>query len=434
MLNSLIVQAVGSMGLFASRAFVPAFAAALILRVGPELPWVHDLGLLGLTGIDTAPSWFTSDLSLIILGVLATLEVMSTKNADARELLSYVDKYFKPVMAALTTLGVAVTVEDVQFMEDLRGGTAAAMVPVMAGAAGATLAGFAATVAAVGTLLTSTTRNVIVGLFQNVDEDDDTGLMRLFSWAEDLWSFFGLWFLILFPLVMLALIGLAMGLVFLLRWWAHRKEEASRVPCGNCQGLMYRCAMACGHCGAANPQVCDVGIFGQSDKNDPADLATQPLQLAEAKRCPVCATKLEVRHRRQACPLCGHALFADPEFVRAYVRRISHRVPSILMLCGILGLVWIIGVIPAVILYRLALVAPLRRYVPKGRNRLMKWGLRLAFLVLLTSQIVPFLGLITVPVMGLMSFLVYRQMFLCLADDEPAERCGEVSPVAPAAS
>ncbi|MEL7088825.1 MAG: DUF4126 family protein, partial [Planctomycetota bacterium] len=295
MFGSLIIQALGSMGLFASRAFVPAFAAALILRFGPQFPIIQDLGLLKALGFaaDAAPTWFTSDASLLILGILAALEVAATKNPDARALLNSVDQYFKPLMAALTTLGVA-TAADTEFirenMDPALPQGAAAIVPVMAGF---TLGSLPAVLSAVGTFVTSTTRSFIVGLFMEADEDDDAGLQKLLSWGEDIWSMFGLFFLILFPLIMLALIGIATGFVFLLRWWAHRKEENSRVPCGNCGELMYRCAMRCGRCQTDNPRVCDVGLLGQSDTDDPADMATQPYQLAEAKRCPVCAVKLE---------------------------------------------------------------------------------------------------------------------------------------------
>lgn len=417
MFGNLIIQAIGSMGLFASRAFVPAFAAALIMRFGPQFPVIGSWGLLEHIGITDAPNWFTSDLSLIVLGILAGLEITATKNPDARALLNSVDKYFKPVMAALTTLGVAVTAEDGEFIDGIRQGSeaAAVMLPV---AAGVTLASIPATLAAVGTFITSTTRSFIVGLFIDADEDDDAGLQKLLSWGEDLWAMFGLFFLILFPLIMLALIGIATGFVMLLRWWAHRREEASRVPCASCGELMYRCAMACGKCKAENPSICDVGILGQSDCDDPAKIATQPHQLAEAKRCPLCADKLEERRPRQKCGNCGQDPFADPKFTRAYVDRISARLPLVLLVSGALGFVWIIGVIPAVIYYRMALVAPFRRYIPPGRNLLAKWGLRVVFFVLLASQLVPFLGLVTVPVMALLSFVTYRKLFECLADDE----------------
>ncbi|MEO1237862.1 MAG: hypothetical protein AAFX76_13845 [Planctomycetota bacterium] len=433
--GSLLIQALGSMGLFASRAFVPAFVAAVVMRWGPG--WgLDDVGMLKALGITGAPSWFTSDACVTILGLLAALEIAATKNADARALLNEVDQYAKPAMAALTMFGVW-SASDAEFAEGVIGvlpGEGVVLASVLVGVSfGSIWGGFVAGVTAVGTFFVATTRSFLVGLVIDADQDDDLGVQRLVSWAEDLWAAFGLFLLILFPLVMLALIGLAAGLVALLRWWAHRKEEASRVPCVNCGKLMYRCAMGCGHCRMVNENVCDVGWLGQSDVDDPADLETQPHQLAAARRCAWCAEKLDERRPRQYCPVCGVDSFGDPEFVRGYVNRVAQRLPLVLIVCGLLGAVWVVGVIPAVIFYRLTLVAPLRRYVPWGRNLLMKWGLRLVFFVLLATQIVPFAGIVTVPLMALVSFLAYRQLFLGLTDDEPVRKPTEVSADRPAA-
>ncbi|MEO0515125.1 MAG: hypothetical protein AAF086_07510 [Planctomycetota bacterium] len=422
MIISLLIQALGAMGLFASRAFVPAFAAALILRFGPNMG-LSDFGMLSALGIEKGgvPTWFTSDLSLIVLGILAGLEIAATKNPDARAILNELDKYAKPLMAALTVMGVA-SAGDTAFATGLissieaTGGLTLAVVPVLA--IGLTWSSIPAAISAAGTFVIASTRSFVMGLFIDADEDDDIGLQKLISWGEDLWAMFGLFFFILFPFIMLALIGLATGFVFLVKWWVHRKEEQSRVPCVSCGELMYRCAMKCGRCKTPNDNICDVGFLGQSDTNDPADVATQPYQLAEAKRCPTCATKLEERRPRQACEVCGDDPFADPAFAQAYVDRVSARLPLILLACAGLGLIWIVGVIPAVILYRMTLVAPFRRYIPRGRNFAMKWGLRLVFFILLALQIFPAVGAVTVPIMALLSFLAYRQMFVCMADND----------------
>lgn len=412
------------MGLFASRAFLPAFAAALIMRFGPA--WgLDDVGMLKALGVTGTPTWFTSDLSLLILGLLAGLEIAATKNPDARALLNEVDKYAKPVMAALTLFGVA-SAGDAAFAEGLIGGNlwihSLALAPVLA--IGLTWSSAAAAICAAGTFAIATTRAYVVGLFIDADEDDDAGLQKLLSWAEDIWAMFGLFFFILFPLVMLVLIGLVTGFIMLLGWWARRREEASKVPCERCGEPMYRCAMACGNCRTPNENICDIGLLGQSNCDDPADASTQPYRLAEAKRCPTCAVKLQERRPRQACENCGDDPFADPAFTRAYVDRISARLPWVLLLCAGLGLIWIVGVIPAVIVYRMALVAPLRRYVPRGRNLAMKWSLRLVFFVLLATQLIPGIGAVTVPAMALLSFLAYRQIFLGLADDS-RDGCAE---------
>ena len=65
----LLIQGLGSIGVFASRAFLPAFATALLLRFGPQVPWLAQAGLL--PHVRDVPTWFTSDTALVVLGLLA---------------------------------------------------------------------------------------------------------------------------------------------------------------------------------------------------------------------------------------------------------------------------------------------------------------------------------------------------------------------------
>jgi hypothetical protein len=53
------IHGVGSTGIFSSRAFLPAFATALLLRFGPQVPWLAHAGLL--PHVRGVPTWFTSD-------------------------------------------------------------------------------------------------------------------------------------------------------------------------------------------------------------------------------------------------------------------------------------------------------------------------------------------------------------------------------------
>ncbi len=53
----LFLQGLGSIGVFASRAFLPAFVTALLLRFGPQLPWLAQSGLI--PHIRDVPTWST---------------------------------------------------------------------------------------------------------------------------------------------------------------------------------------------------------------------------------------------------------------------------------------------------------------------------------------------------------------------------------------
>lgn len=83
-----LIHSLGSIGVFPSRAFLPAFVAALLMRFGDSMPVVAQAGLAGTVH---APSWFTCNTSLVVLGILSCLECWATKSSDVRELL---DQFF----------------------------------------------------------------------------------------------------------------------------------------------------------------------------------------------------------------------------------------------------------------------------------------------------------------------------------------------------
>ncbi|HKJ91131.1 MAG TPA: DUF4126 domain-containing protein, partial [Oceanipulchritudo sp.] len=112
-LNSLIYLA-GASGFFTSRAFIPAFFTATFLRYGQYFPFLGDLEFIQATGSE--PTWFTSNLTILTLGVLAIVEVGATKIPEAQELLEGFHKYAKTGVAGLSALGV-LTSRDITFIE-----------------------------------------------------------------------------------------------------------------------------------------------------------------------------------------------------------------------------------------------------------------------------------------------------------------------------
>jgi hypothetical protein len=124
-----------------------------------------------------------------------------------------------------------------------------------------------------------------------------------------------------------------------------------------------------------------------------------------------------VRRRavRQTCGSCGYRLMEDPHFAKSYISSIDRRVPLACVVCFLLGLIPVLGIIPGVIYYRLAIVAPLRRYIPPGQGFLLRWGVRLAVVVLVAFQWVPVAGGLAVPMMDLVSFAAYSTAYRSLA-------------------
>ena len=89
----LFLQGLGSIGVFASRAFLPAFVTALLLRFGPQVPWLAHAGLL--PHVRDVPTWFTSDAALVVLGLLAALELVAERFPEAKVVLDEVHDYLK---------------------------------------------------------------------------------------------------------------------------------------------------------------------------------------------------------------------------------------------------------------------------------------------------------------------------------------------------
>ena len=127
------------------------------------------------------------------------------------------------------------------------------------------------------------------------------GVQSLISWGEDLWVVAGLIFLVLFPFVMLVLIGIVAALLLLARKIAEVREEHSKVACAKCEQLIYGCATACPHCGERVASPRRVGFLGQTKANPADDPSVQPYRLVEKKRCPVCATRFRQRSVHQKC-------------------------------------------------------------------------------------------------------------------------------------
>jgi hypothetical protein len=262
-------------------------------------------------------------------------------------------------------------------------------------------------------------RGSLMELLTESDEDDDAGVQGLVSWAEDLWAAAGPILLVLFPLAMALLVGLLSCGMLVLRRRAEAKEDASKLPCAGCGVPTYRCALKCGACGAEVAQPAAIGFLGTALPTPAPDRAAQPYRLAEKKRCPVCATRLSERSPRQSCRTCAHVLFGEPAFLERYLATVRGRLPQVLVVCLLCSLVPVVGLLPGVIYYRMALVAPFRRYIPRGRSLLMKWGMRVLFLVLVAVQWIPAVGGAVVPIMAGVNYVAWRRLFLA-TQREPA--------------
>lgn len=391
------LQALGSIGLFPARIFLPAFVTALLLRFGPHISFIAHAGLLG--HVHNEPAWFTSNVSLIVLAALSVLEILGQKNPEARHILHEFDAYLKAGLAALTSIGV-VSATDASFVKQTvhQAGFLSYLCPL---------------IAAFGTLRVSRLRrDVLQPLREHVE---GTHLDRLISWAEESWVALGALVMVVFPVLMLLIVGIATAVLMFARRRMRVAEEHAKIRCGQCGTLVYACAMACQTCRRPLEQPRAVGFLGHSKPYAADDLTDHPYRLVEKKRCPVCASNLKARQPHQTCGACGQAVPADAGFAEAYLDHVAQRLPVVLSICFLFSLVPVVGLIAGAVYYRMALVLPFSQYLPFGRRFLLGWGIRLLFLFLAIFQILPLLGGLVVPLMALVSFTAYRNSYRSIA-------------------
>ncbi len=392
---NVLLFGIGAMGFFTSRAFLPAFVTALLLRYGDAIPFISSLGIFSATGSE--PSWFTSDISLWILGTLALCEVIAGKVPEAQELLDHVYRYGKTGLATLTMLGV-ISVQDAQFV----GGhlqQASLVGLVVSGGVAIVVFGL------------SGVRQRLDRFLMEADPDDDLRLRMILSVFEDLWAGWGIILLLLYPLLMAGLVVLVLAILVAVERKLSRMGDKDCHPCPHCGHTVRSTALSCPSCQETLTAARKVGWFGQATSSPVTDREVAALALLERQRCPVCAKRLESGNMDQSCPDCGHMAFADPEFVAAYSNRISWRLLWVLPLAFLLSSIPILGLIPGVILYRCTVVSGYRRYLHGVRTLFIRWMLRIVFLLLILLQLVPGPGAIAVPVMALLSYAVYRRAF-----------------------
>jgi hypothetical protein len=402
-----IAAAITSIGLTSHRAFLPAFVAAVLLRWGADSEMAREAGQQ-LLGTANVASWFTSNISLWVLGALALLECIAERNPEAKAVLAEVDHYVKPVMAAVLQLGLLSTA-DAETISKITAATQQASV----------LGTILLPAVMLMTYLAASARNAVQRLLLDADPDNSTGLHRLLGWAEELYSVLGMALFLLFPILIAALVGIVLAGLFLLQRRARRIEDASRVPCGSCGNEVYRCAPHCPQCSATQPAPRSIGFLGQSTAS-PADPETHPLDLLAKRRCPWCAGRFPSRDPEAACPACQRRPFADAATLDAYDNRLALRLIPTVLIASALSLVPVVGLVAAVVFYRVYLISPYRTWLPTVRSVLTRWLLRLAILLLVLLHLIPVVGAAAAGAMVLLNYLVYRQSFLSSLANAPA--------------
>ena len=154
------------------------------------------------------------------------------------------------------------------------------------------------------------------------------------------------------------------------------------------------------------------------------DRARHAFDLVSRKRCPACATRLPKRAVAQPCPTCGKVTFASQAEFERYLDVIAARLPRTLLVTLGLGAIPLLGVIPAVVYYRLNLVTGLRGYIPPLRGCTTRWVVRAIHVLVIALQPIPIAGAFLLPLLCWSTYAIYRRS---LATRARADLAGELA-------
>ena len=116
------------------------------------------------------------------------------------------------------------------------------------------------------------------------------------------------------------------------------------------------------------------------------------------------------RSADQLCGVCGTPAFAGQADFDDWLAGMDRKLPKAIGLSFVCGLVPLVGIIPGVIGFRLMVVSPLRRYMPRTVGCAARWGARMMNVILICLQPVPILGAVTLPLMCFVNYRLYRAM------------------------
>jgi Zn finger protein HypA/HybF involved in hydrogenase expression len=389
-----LIHALASAPLFASRAFLTAFMSALLFRFGPTVPWLQDTELIA--SLAAAPPWFTHDWALVAFGALALLEAVAERNPELRAAMSE----FEGVVKGGVALGITFGLLDAQ--------SAAVAAPVLGVSAGTTTALVGSAAAGAASWGLASVRRSLLRPLEDMDTDDILGVRSVIALAEEGGVFGGLALLVVAPFAAAAAIFLAVGVVAAAKGFFGAREEAAKVPCRSCSAPHHASAMVCPSCEVAATGPRAVGAFGQARQTPAPAPDVHAHALLMRRRCPRCATRLAGRALGSRCPTCETPAFRSSEDVTIYIEGLRGRMGITLGALACLSFLPVVGVVPGLILVRLAIISPLRAYTPAMRGAAARWGNRVATVLLLCLQPIPLLGAAMLPLIGWTSWAFHR--------------------------
>jgi len=400
----IISQVLALCGLVSIRMFLPVFLYFLAMRLALAFPDWAPAMILQLA--ERTPAWQVSYVFLTVLGLLAAAECAAVRDPDVKAfLVEDLDRCAKPIMAILLACSVVTTAQTREVRE------------LLDGAAGLRTASFDVFTAVVmiaaggAAAFCCRVRSAVLMLIRTLDPENSLGLQSLANYLGELALLAVFLLLVFLPLLALFLTvcGVLLGLSFERLWREYEKRHAH--PCAACAAAgretsVSDCALICPVCGAEQPDVRRVALFGFSGTRPLAGTSPErhAFRLLAAHRCRWCASPLDRTH---ACRRCGRAQWT-PELRAFYVRRTDLRA-GLLLLAALAGAFFpLAGFVLVLIFFRPLAVRPLAVHL-SAETRFAAAFLTMFLKLLL---LVPLFCLAAVPVLGLLVLLPFAGRYL----------------------
>lgn len=395
------LQALAATGAFASRAFLPAFIVALVARYPQLLSW---LPLVPERPVVLSPelAWLRSDVSLVVLGLLATLEILADRNPEARDVLREITPWLKAGVAVFVTFAV-VDGQTTSVLQRLAGTPAPLLVSASSSATAFVVA--ESLLAGLIVLALARARETLLETALHADGDGSLGILRTVSHAETAWAACVAIAAIAAPILAILLVGAVLAALALARRELEARAESRRILCSGCGGSRRPDALACPQCGQPGTPLAEACSRAWPDRwleGGVTSPAARGLDLLGQGRCPACAERRRPEELLGAAPhACGwpdraRALgVPGADWPAALHRHVLSRARRLLPFVTLAGFLLVVGGALAVVLARLRVSAPLGRYLPLPSRLLARWSARTVTLLLLLGAGVPVVSAVT---------------------------------------
>ena len=386
---AVLLHAVGTIPLFASRAFLPAFLTSLLFRFPNLVPFTQ-------VDAPSAELFITKTPVIIVLGILAVLEILADKNTDIKTIWLQGEPFLKPLIYSVMLLGV-VDNDSEAIMQGI----------YQAGMGEYVMVFFTAGAVYGLTVLRASIQQWLL----EIDSDGSLFLNFIFSSIEDTFVFFGFLWLLISGTTAIIFFALVVGILYLWQRKIKANEEKQKIVCSSCQHKNPPFALECCNCHAPQDEIYKIGFLGQKKDQQidkaASDRKKQMLSLIAQERCGFCANKTS----KKICPTCKkeHVLNSS-ENRKAYVMFVQKRYALWLPLSIALGFIPVVGIAIAVMGANLYVFAPLKRQIPAvkavGVQILTKL---LIFLVIFFGSVA---GFILAPLYCSIRFFMWRTAFV----------------------